>query len=132
MILKFKKDNMKIKLSKSQWEKIGQTAGWIKKAQEGKIETNKCYVTTDQSYAPGCFIIVKEGGDIYNEEDTVLVQTDWDYPGVAANLGYVPCACRETDGTIPCKHKTVGQMIEEAAGWLTNHEGELFEDPGYF
>jgi len=96
------------------------------------IVQQKCYVTTDQSYAPGCFIIVKENGNIYNEEDTVLIQTDWDYPSVAANLGYVPCSCGLTDGTIPCKHKTVGQMIEEASEWLTNHEGELFEDPGYF
>lgn len=29
----FRKDNMKIKMSKSQWERIGRSAGWIKKAQ---------------------------------------------------------------------------------------------------
>lgn len=33
-----KKDKMKIKISKSQWNKIGLIAGWIKIAKEGDIE----------------------------------------------------------------------------------------------
>lgn len=62
-----------------------------------------------------------------------LVQTDWDFPGVAANLGFVPCRrCRETDGTVSCAHKTASRMIAEAREFLDGKVGEKFEDPGYF
>lgn len=64
--------------------------------------------------------------------ETVLVQTDWDYPGVASCFGYVPCDCGGTDGTVDCAHKTAHVMISEAQAWLDAHEGESTEDPGYF
>jgi hypothetical protein len=74
----------------------------------------------------GTYELVAEDGQ------DLLVQTDWDYPGIASNLGFVPCKCGKTDGTIDCEHKTASQMISEAAAFLDEHDGEVFEDPGYF
>ena len=62
----------------------------------------------------------------------ILIQTDWDYPGVASTFGWVPCECGETDGTVDCPHKTASQMISEAAEYLDEHIGNTVEDPGYF
>ena len=42
----------------------------------------------DSDYAPCGFLIVKTGGDMYNDEDTVLIQSDWDFPGVASAIGF--------------------------------------------
>lgn len=75
----------------------------------------------------GNFELVAEDGE------SILVQTDWDYPGVAMNLGWCPCPkCLNTDGTVDCKHKKAGEMIAEAAEFLDDHIGDIFEDPGYF
>lgn len=62
----------------------------------------------------------------------VMVQTDWDYPGLASNFGFIPCKCGATDGTVDCKHKTASEMIAAAWDFLDEHDGEVFEDPGYF
>ena len=65
--------------------------------------------------------------------DDILVQTDWDFPGLASAFGWVPCRkCRFTDGTIDCAHQTAGEIIEEAREFLDEHIGETAEDPGYF
>ena len=64
--------------------------------------------------------------------ETVLIQTDWDYPGTAASFGWVPCECGETDGTVDCPHKTAGDMIAAASEFLDNAIGKTVEDPGYF
>jgi len=77
--------------------------------------------------APGCYVLVNE-----DTGEDLLVQTDWDYPGVASSFGYVPCACDETDGTVDCAHKTASEMIVAAARYLDDHTGESVEDPGYF
>lgn len=92
-------------------------------------------IDEDQDYAPGCYLIcrVRDGTwDTRDEENTVLVQTDWDYPGLASNLGWVPCWCGFTDGTIDCDHKTASDMIGSAEKFINDHLGEMFEDPGYF
>src|SRR4051812_2002937 len=65
------------------------------------------------------------------KEDMVF-QTDWDFPGLAANFGYVPCDCGATDGTVDCPHKTAHAMISAAADYLDEHEGATCDDPGYF
>ena len=82
------------------------------------------YIHFDSSYAPCGFLIVKDDGDPYNDADTVLIQTDWDFPGVASYLGYTPCDCGATDGTVDCEHKTVSYMISAAYDFLRDHEGE--------
>ena len=63
---------------------------------------------------------------------TVLIQNDWNYPGVAGHMGWVPCKCGETDGTIDCKHHTAHDMINSEQEFLDDHIGDEFEDPGYF
>jgi hypothetical protein len=69
-----------------------------------------------------------------NDEDnrTILIQSDWDYPGVASTFGWIPCGqCRESDGTVDCKHRTAHEMIASAAEYLDDGPGPV-EDPGYF
>ncbi len=76
----------------------------------------------------GCFLLT-------NNDDgrEVFIQTESDFPGIAVNLGFVPCRdCDSTDGTIDCKHKSAARMISEAANFLKNRDGEEFDDPGYF
>ena len=72
------------------------------------------------------------GTYLTDDENTRLVQTDWDYPSVAAAFGFVPCVCGETDGTVDCEHFTASEMISEAAKYLDAHVGDIVEDPGYF
>ena len=62
----------------------------------------------------------------------VLVDIDWDYPGLASTFGWCPCDCGATDGTVDCDHRTAGDMITEAAQYLDDHIDETVEDPGYF
>lgn len=62
-----------------------------------------------------------------------LIQTDWDRPSIASNLGWKPCSeCDATDGTVDCIHRTASEMIADATDFLDDHEGESFDDPGYF
>ena len=65
-------------------------------------------------------------------DETVLIQTDWDYPGATSSFGWVACECGLTDGTIDCKHKKASDMIESAGNFLDEHIGDEIEDPGYF
>ena len=73
------------------------------------------YVYFDSSYAPCGFLIVPQDGDPYDDESTTLVQTDWDFPGVASRMGFVPCDCDATDGTVDCRHHTATEMISAAS-----------------
>ena len=74
----------------------------------------------------GTFLLVAQtGGEI-------LVQTDWDFPGLASPFGWSPCSCGATDGTVDCDHKTAGEMIAAARDFLTAHVGDTADDPGYF
>ena len=74
----------------------------------------------------GNYLIVNDDGA------DLLVQTDWDYPGLASSFGFVPCECGETDGTVNCAHKTATEMIDDAARFLDDNLGKRVEDPGYF
>lgn len=85
------------------------------------------YVHFDSSYAPCGFLIVPDNGDPY-ADDTVLIQTDWDYPGVASRMGLVPCDCGATDGTVDCAHKTASDMITAAYDHISDHAGETFSE----
>lgn len=70
--------------------------------------------------------------------EDLLIQTDWDYPGVASTFGWSPCtgcrkACKgETDGTIDCARRTAGAHISSAQEYLDKHIGDEVDDPGYF
>lgn len=84
---------------------------------------------------------------------SILIQTDWDYPGTAMSFGWEmvdvqnwpdedelrkaefdPCCHEKTDGTIDCPDCgcKAGQFIQAAGQWLTDHDGAQAEDPGYF
>lgn len=82
----------------------------------------------DAKYAPCGFLIVRDGADPYsnNPEDTTLIQTDWDFPGIASTIGLEPCDCGMTDGTVSCEHKGVSEMISAAYDYCREHAGESF------
>ena len=82
-------------------------------------------------------------GEILSEDEkkSILVQTDWDYPGVAITFGWNMCEVGEnecehphTDGTTDCPDcgLTAGYFIDCAREWLENHDGAIVDDPGYF
>jgi hypothetical protein len=86
-------------------------------------------------------------GMIVNADDetqTVLVQTDWDYPGVAGTFGWsirevqadegVECDHRHTDGTVKCQDcgLTPTDFINAARSFLEDADGATADDPGYF
>jgi hypothetical protein len=77
--------------------------------------------------------------------DSALVQTDWDYPGVAQTFGWdirsvqqegreEPCGHDGTDGTVTCPEcgLKAGDFICAAGIWLEDHDGATAEDPGVF
>lgn len=63
---------------------------------------------------------------------SLLVQVDWDFPGLASAFGWVPCFCGDTDGTIDCPHRTATDMICEARDYLDRCLDESAVDPSYF
>lgn len=66
-------------------------------------------------------------------DETIYIQTDYDYPSLASTFGWVPCdKCNLTDGTVDCAHHKASEMIQNAYAHLKQHEGEQVEDPGYF
>lgn len=60
------------------------------------------------------------------DECVEFVQTDWNYPSLAASIGFVPCECGATDGTVDCVHKTATQMISAAFDYLAERDGQSF------
>jgi hypothetical protein len=98
------------------------------------------------SDAPGCVKLVAEDGR------SRLIQTDWDWPGIARAFGWstehcfrkstlffdpeVSTSCSGydlTDGTIDCPtcKKSASSFIEEARQYIDDHDGDEIEDPGY-
>ena len=85
-------------------------------------------------------------GEIIPEDSTLeplLIQTDWDFPGVASTFGWSKelvqhgnrsCDHSATDGTIDCPECgcRAGQFIESARQFLDENDGATVEDPGYF
>ena len=65
---------------------------------------------------------------------SVLIQTDWDFPGVARNcrwngkVGRERCSHRGTDGTIDCPNCKLKALdfITAAANYLNRHCGQAF------
>ena len=83
-------------------------------------------------------------GRIVNDDGAdVLVQTDWDYPGVASTFGWdiesvqadddSPCDHSGSDGTIDCGcGVSAGEFITSAGEFLQGADGATADDPGYF
>ena len=87
------------------------------------------------------------GQIVADDGRTILIQTDWDYPGVARTFGWnmgevQPPLCHEdfhcdhngTDGTVRCPgcNCTPGQFIAAACDFLMDNDGAQADDPGYF
>lgn len=87
------------------------------------------HIEFDSSYMPCAFAIVADGFDCHDTSYSVLVQTDWDWPGVATNMGWQACNCGGTDGTVDCKNcnRTATEMISEAYEFICEREGEDFD-----
>ena len=85
-------------------------------------------VDRDEGFAPGCFILCRVTNpwagpseydwDHEDEKNTVLIQSDWDFSGVARTFGW---AGEESD-------------IQGASAFLDRcvEDGKVVEDPGYF
>lgn len=86
-------------------------------------------------------------GQIVAEDgQNILVQTDWDFCGVASSFGwsitevgnldsdFSDCEHSGTDGTINCPDcgMSVDRFIEAAREWLDDNDGATVDDPGYF
>tara|TARA_R100001594_G_scaffold149492_1_gene207455 strand:- start:281 stop:595 length:315 start_codon:yes stop_codon:yes gene_type:complete len=101
----------------------------------------KIMIDTDSTYAPCAYLIcaLDDSGewDTRDESRTVLVQSDWDYPGIASAFGWShpDITGGFTDGTIDGPTATAGDMITEAAEYLDSIAGDpacAVECPGYF
>src|SRR6266702_1614898 len=80
-----------------------------------------------------CQIDEETGCCLSDDHHSLLIQTDWDYPALASNFGFTPCAdCHDTDGTVACAHKTASEMIQQAARFLDDKLGAIVNDPDYF
>jgi hypothetical protein len=75
---------------------------------------------------PSCYLVVAENGQ------SILIQNDTDFPGVATSFGWIACHCGETDGTIDCPHASTAEFISAARGFLDERIGAVTDDPGYF
>ena len=83
----------------------------------------RLYVSTG-----GYYMLINESTD-----EELFIATDWDFPGLATHFGWEACPfCRETDGTIDCKHRSASAMIQSAVNFLDDHNGATIKDPGYF
>ena len=81
-------------------------------------------VDRDPDYAPCCFLICKVTGkpgsydwNTRDDANTVLVQTDYDWPGLARNFGWTGA---DTDIEL------AGEYLDEICGF------GFITDPGYF
>jgi hypothetical protein len=95
-----------------------------------------------------CQIDEETGVYLTDDDHSMLVQTDWDFPSLASAFGWSmrnvqsedvahatsPCRHSSTDGTITCGDckLTAGDFINSAREWLDENIGKIVEDCGYF
>ena len=72
-------------------------------------------IVFDRAYCPVGFLIVRDGADMRDELQSVLIQSDHEYPAVAGDCGFVP-----PDGL------NYTDTISAAIDWLCEHDGESF------
>jgi hypothetical protein len=68
-----------------------------------------------------CFGLYGRGGVCVE-----FIQSDWEYAPLACSLGWAPCECGATDGTVDCAHRTTSAMLAEAYDYLAERDGEWF------
>lgn len=85
------------------------------------------FIECGGKYAPGGFIIVPDGGH-YKDDDTRLIDSDWDWPGLASSMGWQPCHER-TDGTVDCPvcGKSAADLMADAYDFIEAREGQSFD-----
>ena len=69
-----------------------------------------------------CFGLYDGFGDCID-----FIQSDWDYAGLANKLGWVPCYCGHTDGTVNCDHRKTSEMLAEAFDYLSERDSQIFD-----
>lgn len=101
-------------------------------------------ITRDPKYAPCGYLVMREPFDKYDEKNTILFQTDWDFPGLARTFRWnmaalessnPDCQHEGTDGTVTCRGcgMTADMFIMRAMDYLDSVlDCEEVEDPGYF
>ena len=97
----------------------------MKTTQEAVPATSERTITLMDDHYGNFILQADDGRDL-------LIQLDWDYPGIASTFGWSPCPCGQTDGTVDCPHRGASDMIAEASEFLRDHVGDTVEDPGYF
>ncbi len=71
-------------------------------------------------------------------DESILIQTDWDFPSLARTLGWrgkigrERCQHRGTDGTVTCPDcgLKASDFIGAAIDWLDKHDGCVFVGKG--
>jgi hypothetical protein len=116
-----------------------QLAGFREKQEESRKIREEKEKNPPQAEEPEGGITLEQGDfgtylivDNATGKD-ILIQTDWDYPGIASTFGWSH-EHGETDGTIDCPvcGASASDMINEAQEYLDDHIGDTAEDPGYF
>ena len=93
-----------------------------------------------------CMIDEETGTYLTDDKHSLLVQTDWDFPGLAESFGWSlrsvqwpiedsdHCDHDSTDGTIACPDcgMPVSRFIGAAQEYLDDNNGKIVEDAGYF
>ena len=66
------------------------------------------------------------------DDRTILVQTDWDFPGVAETFGWSPPAGTLIDHVGKFAEESLSTVIGDARDFLHERAGSMTSDPGYF
>jgi hypothetical protein len=66
------------------------------------------------------------------DDRTILVQMDWDFPGVAETFGWSPPAGTLTDDIGKFAEESLFAVIGDARDFLHERAGTSTSDPGYF
>jgi len=87
------------------------------------------YIHFDSKFVPYGFVIARERIHWRNSPTDCLIQSDWDFAGVASTIGWIPCKCGSSDGTINCKacNRTISDMLSEAYNYIRARNGKRYK-----
>jgi|GEM_PF-5509400 hypothetical protein len=106
-------------------------------SNQASAKAPKITLDSNPSDAPCCLKIISDDGR------DLLIQSDYDFPGIANAFGWNmrsvqndngTCEHTHTDGTIDCPDCGIKALtfIHAAREWLDDNDGATAEDPGYF
>ena len=98
----------------------------ITKHEIGRLIGDEIMITIDRDpkYAPVGYLICKvdnKGCWDTRNENSILIDSDWDFPILALNFGFCGCEVETEMG-----------KITAAIDFLDDHLGKIIEDTGYF